>query len=155
MDEDFIHKIEASLPENSAIYQLPYVPFPESGPVNDLSVYQLGTGFISSKTLRWSFGGMKGREGDLFYRALSKETVAKQLDVIKRLGFAGIYIDRRGFADRGESVVMELTSLLGTGPALERADGNVVFFKVPVRTDISIENLDSKQIMERAGFHPD
>ena len=76
---------------------------------------------------------MRAREGDLFYRALSKETAAKQLDVIEKLGFSGIYIDRRGYADRGAAVIADFSRLLGAAPILERADGEVAFFQIPAR----------------------
>jgi len=131
IDSDFIRKIEALMPPGSAIYDLPYVEFPESGPTAQLSVYQLGTGFIESKSLRWSFGGMQARKGDLFYRALSKKSIHEQIAVVRKLGFSGIYIDRRGFDDRGAAIVAQVTEALGTGPTLERSDGLVVFFKIP------------------------
>jgi phosphoglycerol transferase len=154
-DEAFIRQIESSMPPKSAIYQLPYVAFPESGPTQQLSVYQLGTGFFNSRTLRWSFGGMKGREGDLFYRALSKEPSAKQLDVIEKLGFSGIYIDRRGYADRGASVIADFSQLLGAAPALERPDGDVVFFKVPVHAAEPPDGMVAADLMARAGYFAD
>ena len=130
MDEGFIHQVEASMPPGSAIYQLPYMEFPDFGPVEKLEGYAMATGFTNSKTLRWSFGGMQGREGDLFYRALAKKTVAEQVSAIEQLGFSGVYIDRRGFADRGVSIINDFTQVLGFDPVLERSDGNVVFFKL-------------------------
>lgn len=154
-DETFIRQIEASMPPKSAIYQLPYVAFPESGKTEQLHVYQLGTGFFNSRTLRWSFGGMQGREGDLFYKALSKESSAKQLDVIKKLGFSGIYIDRRGYADRGESVIADFSQLLGAAPALVRPDGDVVFFKVEDHAAEPPEGMDAAGLMARAGYYAD
>jgi phosphoglycerol transferase len=41
-------------------------------------------------------GAMMGREADRFYRELSSNPMADQIRAIKKLGFAGIYIDRRG-----------------------------------------------------------
>jgi phosphoglycerol transferase len=131
VDRDFIQKIEAAMPPGSAIYDLPYIAFPESAPVQQLSVYDLGTGFINSKTLKWSFGGMAGRPGDLFYRGLSKKSIPEQIAAIKKLGFSGVYVDRRGFADHGAAIVTDLTAALGAGPTLQRPDGQVVFFKMP------------------------
>jgi len=131
LDQEFTGKIELSLPPGAAIYQLPYSAFPESAPVEQMSVYQPLTGFLNSKTLRWSSGGMQGREGDLFYRALSKRTVPEQIETIKNLGFAGVYVDRRGFADHGAAIIADLTATLGTGPTIERSDGVVAFFKLP------------------------
>lgn len=155
IDEGFIRKIEASMPKGAAIYQLPYITFPESGPINHLAVYQLGTGFYNSDNLRWSFGGMAGRPGDLFYRALAKETVEKQLDVVRRLGFSGIYIDRRGYADNGEKIVSEFAAALANAKPEERDDGNVAFFKITEHAPLPQEGLTVEQLMTRAGYFAD
>ena len=126
----FIRGIENSLPTGSAIYQLPYMGFPEVPAVNDLPDYQLFEGFLGSKSLRFSYGGMRGRPGDLFYRDLATKPLDYQLKVLREMGFAGIYIDLRGYKDHGKEVVSELTRLLGSPPESVRADGNVVFFRL-------------------------
>ena len=125
----FVQAIEARLPEGAAIYQLPYIHFPEVSDLHGLGTYDSLTGFLNSKALRWSFGGMMGREADLFYRALSKKPMAEQVETVRRMGFSGIYLDRRGYADRGEAAVAELTSLVGP-PVLSQANGSALFFQV-------------------------
>ena len=131
MDKVFINTIESSLPMNSAVYQLPYFPFPETPPLYRLQDYDMFIGFLHSTTLRWSYGGIKGRSGDLFYRSLSKEPIKKQIEVVKKMGFSGIYIDRRGFQDNGEEIIRDLTILLGAYPSIKRADNEIVFFPIP------------------------
>src|SRR5690606_25825939 len=74
-DKEFIAEIENQLAAGSAIYQLPYIGFPEVAPIQQLGSYDPLVGFLHSRTLRWSSGGMKGRPGDLFFRALAKEQV--------------------------------------------------------------------------------
>jgi phosphoglycerol transferase len=130
MDADFVHRIETLLPDGAAIYQLPYIPFPESAQIFRLYGYEPAIGFINSKVLKWSFGGMAGRPGDLFYRDLAKQPVTQQIVTIRKMGFSGVYIDRRGYADNGSEIVNEFTKALGHGPALTRADGEIVCFKI-------------------------
>lgn len=96
-DKAFVQTIERSLKPHSAIYQLPYMAYPESDAVNNLSAYGQARGHIHSETLKWSFGGIRGREGDWFYRKLAQLSVEQQLVVAKALGFSGVYIDRRGY----------------------------------------------------------
>jgi phosphoglycerol transferase len=151
-DRIFVQKIESSLPKGSAIYQLPYLKFPEGEPVNRVQIYDLVSGFIHSKNLKWSFGGMKGREGDLFYRALSIEPIEKQIEVIKKLGFGGIYIDRRGYLDSANLLIEKLTLLLKTPPTITREDGEVVFFKIDPAQNVDLTNLTSIQIIKK--FYP-
>lgn len=98
-DQVFIEAIETSLPKDSAIYQLPYVPYSDSGTVNNLGAYDQARGHVHSKHLKWSFGGVRGREGDWFFRKLALLPLREQVTVVSAMGFAGIYIDRRGFID--------------------------------------------------------
>jgi len=151
-DRTFVQQIESSLPKGSAIYQLPYLKFPEGEPVNRVQIYDLVSGFIHSKNLKWSFGGMKGREGDLFYRALSIEPIERQLEVIKQLGFGGIYIDRRGYLDSANSLIEKLTLLLKTPPTITREDGEIIFLKIDPAQNVDLTNLTSIQIIKK--FYP-
>lgn len=100
-DAAFIHLIETTLPPQSAIYQLPYMAFPESGSVNNLGSYDQARGLLNSAQLRWSFGGMRGRTGDWFYRKLALLPIVQQVAIIKAMGFSGIYLDRRGYLGGG------------------------------------------------------
>lgn len=151
-DREFVAAIERALPPGSAIYQLPYMPFPEVAPLNRLHTYDLAVGFLHSKELRWSYAGMKGRQGDLFYRALAQEPIEKQLDVIRQLGFAGIYIDRRGFEDNADLLIERLTLLLGNPPSLARTDGEIVFFRLDAPQRVDLNGLSAVEIMRRAGY---
>lgn len=151
-DRNFVAEIEKSQPKGGAIYQLPYMPFPEVAPLHHLHTYDLSVGFLHSKELRWSYAGMKGRDGDLFYRALARESVEKQLEVISRMGFSGIYIDRRGFEDNADSLINRLSSLLGNEPLLKRADGQVVFFRLPSVSEVDLSGLSSREIIKRSGY---
>lgn len=152
IDKQFISEIENQVPPGSAIYQLPYMSFPESPVKVNLGSYESLGGYINSKTLKWSHGGIQGREGDIFYRYLSKESIAKQLDVIKRLGFAGLYIDRRGFSDNGEDIIKEINKFLGMQPSLIRKDNQVVFYRIQSSFHPVLHGLTVKEIMAKAEY---
>jgi phosphoglycerol transferase len=96
-DKNFIQSIEQSVPASSAIYQLPYMGYPEYSAINNLGSYDQARGHLHSTNLKWSFGGIRGREGDWFYRKLAHLPMEQQLAVAQALGFAGVYIDRRGY----------------------------------------------------------
>lgn len=138
-DRDFVKQIEQILPSGSSIYQLPYAAFPEVPPINNLAAYDQLAGYLNSTSLRWSFGGMKGREGDLFFRQLSVEPLAQQVGVVREKGFSGIWIDRRGYVDHGKAVESELTRVLGKPPALISPNGNQSFFTLRgTQSDLSV-----------------
>ena len=61
-DRAFTQAVEASLPAGAAIYQLPYRQYPEAGPREDAVDYDNMLPTINSDALRFSYGGMKGRE---------------------------------------------------------------------------------------------
>lgn len=150
-DRKFIVELENKLPVGTAVYQLPYMYFPENPGLFRLPDYEHAVGLANSKELRWSYGGMKGRKGDQFFRALSKAPIEKQLEVIKNLGFGAIYIDRRGFSDNANSLLLEIRKHAGD-PIATRHDGEVVVFEImptnlPVHGDVSYD-----QMIEKANF---
>lgn len=98
-DKAFISSIEKQLPKQAAIYQLPYMPYSDAGMRNHLGSYDQARGVLNSENLRWSFGGVRGRTGDWFYRKLSLLPLQQQITVVTAMGFAGIYIDKRGYPD--------------------------------------------------------
>lgn len=98
---------------------------------------------------------MKGRAGDLFFRGLAKEPIARQIEVIRKLGFSGIYIDRRGYSDKGEKIVAQLTAALGYGPTVEHAAHKLVFFPLRESAQVQLEGLSADEIMRKAGYFAD
>jgi len=129
-DSKMIQTIESVLPPRTMIYQLPYVPFPEHPPVHNMQDYELFTGYLHSKSLRWSYGAIKGRETDSWQQELSTRPLPELIEAVKTAGFGGIYLDRNGFADRGGELEANLTGLLGRKPLVSE-DNRLVFFALP------------------------
>lgn len=129
-DRKLIAQIENSLPRGAAIYQIPYVDFPEAAPLHKLSTYDPMVGFINSRELKWSSGGMLGRNAMAFYKSLSQRPLSEQVQVVKTMGFSGIYVQNLGYADGGASVVAQLTRITGNPPAFTGSDGTVSYFKI-------------------------
>ena len=150
-DKQFIESVEAALPPGAAIYQLPYIHFPEAPHLYNMPDYSQSIGYIHSKKLNFSYGSIYGREGDLFFHYLSEEPLSKQIEVIRLLGFSGICVDRRGYKDKGETVINELSARFGT--PLRSGNGNNVFFILqrtePAPTYSEASPLD---IMQHAGY---
>jgi phosphoglycerol transferase len=148
-DRSFIQEIERNIESNSPIYQLPYMPFPESPPINSLGDYELGLGFVHSKTLRWSYGGMKGRPGDLFYRELGKKPISEQLPFIKKLGFKGIYVDRRGFSDNAKALENDFYTLLPGAMKREKSDKTAFFIALTDTESPDFSNLTPSEVLAK------
>lgn len=125
----FFREIEHTLPASSAVYQLPYISFPEVPNLYGVSSYDELKGFLFTNTTHWSHGGMGGRPGDDFFRELSKKPLADQLIVARQLGFAGLTLNMDGYPDQGKAEESELTTLLGK-PLIKSKDGKVLFFRI-------------------------
>lgn len=129
-DKEFVESIEAGLPEGAMIYQLPYHEYPEGGSVNDMNDYDLWVGYIHSKNLRWSYGGVVGREADNWLRTIDNSDIPDMIKKIKEKGFQGIYIDRRAYED-DELYKLEsgLEKELGVEPVIS-GNKKLSFFKI-------------------------
>jgi phosphoglycerol transferase len=128
-DEDFVAGIEAALPPRAMIFQLPYVPFPENPPVNAMLDYEHFKAYLHSRTLRWSYGAIKGEQEDLWQKTVAAKPPAEFVQEISRAGFVGIYINRDGYEDKAARVEAELSALLGAKPVASRR-GNLIFFNL-------------------------
>jgi phosphoglycerol transferase len=127
-DQAFIRRIEASLPAGSMILQLPYLRWPEHGPLHLMPDYEPFRGYIHSKTLRWSYGAMVGRYPAVWIQNVSEQPVPEQLATLAFAGFSGIYIDTRGYPDKATNLISTLSAVLRETPISNGA--NIVFFDI-------------------------
>jgi phosphoglycerol transferase len=128
-DADFVSRIEASLPPRAMVFQLPYMPFPESPPLHQMRAYEHYKAYLHSKTLRWSYGVPPGEKEDRWQQAVAAQPPPELLQSVRAAGFSGIYVNLDGYEDRGAKLKGELTAALGIEPIVNR-EGNLVFFKL-------------------------
>ena len=149
-DADFVSKIEASVSKNTMIFQLPYVAFPGSWPVHKMLDYSHFKGYLHSKTLRWSYGAIRGRGDDKWQRMISKLPIDELIETISAAGFRGIYLDRYGFEDMGAELETKLSNLLETRPIIS-LDKRLVFFEIPEYKYIkkSIQKVQEFKVKKR------
>lgn len=115
-DAAFMRAIDERLPEGASVFQLPYVPFPENPPVYGMADYDHLRGYLHSDDLRWSYGFVKGRRGDPSPRLVAQPTTQQLVQEVHESGYAGIYIDRRGYPDAAAQLERELAATLGGAP---------------------------------------
>ncbi len=129
-DAEFVRRIEAAVPTGSMVFQLPYFPFPEAPHIVELGDYEEFRPYFHSRSLRWSYGAMKGRNDDKWQSEVAERSREEFVQAIAERGFAGIYIDRLGYADRAAALEAELTDILGQPPLVS---GNIrmSFFPLP------------------------
>ncbi|MGX7004354.1 DUF7024 domain-containing protein [Caballeronia sp. KNU42] len=151
-DAHFVADIEKRVPKHGAIYQLPYIGFPEGGAINQLGGYDPARAYLGSSTLEWSYGAMRGRPADLFFRALAGESMERQVEIVRQLCFSGIYIDRRGYTDGGAAIEAQLQRILGKPSVLNSGSKQQIFFDLADgnhRTCTLPQGMAPQQVMER------
>jgi phosphoglycerol transferase len=126
--EEFVRRIEDAVPEGALIFQLPYMPFPESSDLALVRPYDHGTGYLHGRRLRWSFGSMRGRDGDLWQQQASALPPEELVQTLALAGFSGIYLDRYGFPETWTVVEAQFSELLGR--PLVDARGRRSFFNL-------------------------
>ncbi len=126
-DAQFIKLIENKYPR-IGIYQLPYVAFPESADVFQMTAYEHFKGYLHSRNLKWNYACFRGTDCDLGFRILSSKPITKQIMTIKKYGFKGIYINRSGFEDEAFKLENDLKTLLGEKSILISPDATKSFF---------------------------
>jgi phosphoglycerol transferase len=129
-DRAFIESIESSLPPRAMVFQLPYLAMPEaSEKPRRMGPYAHLRGYLHSRRLRWSYGAIHGRSTARWQEELAKTPPAAMVAALRKAGFAGIYLDRRGYRDKAEQLETGFRKVLGSEP-LSSGDGRFLFFKL-------------------------
>jgi phosphoglycerol transferase len=128
-DAEYVGQIEQQLPQGAMVFQLPYAPFPEGPNVGKMGGYEHFRGYLHSTFLRWSHGSMRGGEGDRWLRDVAAQAVPDIVDTVARAGFAGIWVDRRGYVHAAASPEADLSRVLGVEPIVN-SDGTLAFYRL-------------------------
>jgi phosphoglycerol transferase len=125
-DNAFMHGIESDLGAGAAVFQMPYVFFPEAGMIVGTGPYDQVRGWLHADSLRWSWGSVRGRDGD-WQGALVRLPAPEALDALTAVGFTGLMIDRAGYDDHGAGIEAEYTRTLAQEPQVS-PDGRLLFY---------------------------
>ena len=80
-DRRFVADMEAALPANAMVFQLPVMEYPES-PVPGLGSYEHFRPYLYSSGLRYSFGSQKGREREAWQKEIASMPADKAVRAI-------------------------------------------------------------------------
>lgn len=125
-----VRALEAAVPPNTNVLQLPYVPFPETPPVYGMADYDHLRAYVQSDDLRFSYGAMKGRPEDFLAGAgeLSTTELVKAAAVS---GFGAVWVDRAGYPDQGAKVEQAISALVGGAPPIVSSDARFAAYPIP------------------------
>ena len=127
-DRAFVGAIEDRMPDGTAIFQLPVIPFPETETPGRMLDYDPLRGYLADDgSLEWSYGSIKGRpaaEWQLYLR--DRVGPVGALPGLLGLGFDGIWLDTYGYTDGGREA-RQIQSAVGVEP-MRSPDGRFLFF---------------------------
>lgn len=128
-DKEFFETMENSVEKESMIFTLPYHIYPEGGSKNDMPQDALFAGMILTDTLKFSYGGVVGRQPDIYCAETAAMPVKDMVEKLKKDGFAGIYIDRRAYTeDDLNTLENQLSQITGSNIIVSK-NGDLSFFK--------------------------
>lgn len=104
-------RLERQLPAGAAVFQLPAVPFPEAGTVGAMTDYAHFLPFLTSHSLRFSYGQLRPSRWLKWARAVERRPVGEMIAALESSGFAALWLDQRAYADGGEALATQLRSL--------------------------------------------
>jgi phosphoglycerol transferase len=128
-DERFAGEVRLLLPTGAMVFELPFMLFPENGPIHQMGDYDQFRPYLLSSGLRWSYGDTKGRPSSDWNQSTAMLPVDEMMQRLAAAGFSGIYIDRFGYPDAGREIESGIRRYVTTDPIVSR-DARFVFFDI-------------------------
>jgi hypothetical protein len=128
-DSQFAGEIEEIVPPGAMIFQLPFMPFPENGPIYKMQDYDHLRPYLYTSDLKWSYGDSKGRKASNWNQATAFLPIEQMLQRLAGAGFSGIYIDRFGYQDTGEDIQASIRLYVEGNPIVSE-DQRFVFYDI-------------------------
>lgn len=129
-DKYFVTDIEQNIPKGSAVFQLPYMDFPEPQIIpGAMGTYEPMSLYLYSRDIYWSYGATKGRAVDNWDKATAELPTKAMLVKLKPAGYNGLVVDLNGYSDKGQKLVQELNIELG-GVGFTSLDKHYIFYSL-------------------------
>ena len=121
--------VNAAIPENCGVLQLPIMIYPENGiaapNLNDYDHFMVG---LVNQNKSWAYGGMRDTIASTWQLDYSGGITGFQVQDLKDKGFCAVHLDTRGFEDP-QAIEGQLTNLFGN-PVVTDLDGRWQLYKI-------------------------
>jgi phosphoglycerol transferase len=123
--------LDAAVPGDCGVLQLPYVPAPEVPPVHELTAYGHFLAALTNPDKRWSFGAIKATPDSVLPEQIGSSVEPDEVDRLVDAGFCAVHVDTRGYFPQDLTTLLpDLEAMLGAPVATGR-DGTWVAFALP------------------------
>ena len=148
-DHEYFKQIEAMMPENAMIFQLPIYHFPE-----DVSTSHM-RGYLQSDRLRWSFGAMLDRPIYAWQKETESKSVPEMLAELALIDFGGLYLDRTTPKPISPKLEEQISAILSQKPLIS-PNGSMVFYSLLEYKDKVRKLLTNNELAEynNRSLHP-
>ena len=109
-DQAFCQTLEDTLPPGAMIFQLPLMNFIDGDPIGGMGSYEHVRPYLWTKHLRFSFGSVQGRRREDWQEQIAAMPIAQAAQALERLGFAGLYFNRKAYTDGADAMLKELAN---------------------------------------------
>jgi phosphoglycerol transferase len=126
-DQRLVAEVERRVPPGTAVYQLPAMQFPESGFIGRVPDYDQFRPYLFSKTLKFSYGNMKGRPEANWQNAVSAMSDEQRVAELKRQGFGAMYVLRNAYPPHQVEQLIQNMAALGHTEVIHSDYGDSFF----------------------------
>jgi MFS family permease len=128
-DAALVRSLETTLPAGAMLFQLPVVDYPEGQRLQSSGDYEPLRPYLHAERLRFSYGSDKGRPREAWQRRVEKLEPAAMVSALERIGFGGVLLNRKAYADGGGELRDALAEA-GRNVAWESTDHDFLFVRL-------------------------
>jgi hypothetical protein len=130
----YADQVNAAIPENCGILQLPYMKYPENGPLNKqgdgLGDYDHFLQPLSNPGKKWSYGAVTNTAESAWLESLPQFPMDQNFIELKEKGFCGIHIDTAGILPQEQESMANFYNTLLGDPVATGHDGAWIFYRI-------------------------
>lgn len=124
----YAERVNAAIPDNCGVLQLPYMGYPEFGVVRAINDYDHFWTSITNPGKRWSYGSVKNTDASVWAAQLPELPTNEQVSLLTAAGFCAIHLDLRGWiSELRPGLTANLSNRFGD-PLVTGFDGTWQFF---------------------------
>jgi hypothetical protein len=150
---DYGARVNAKVPEDCGVLQLPYLAYPETGPIENLGAYEHFWVSLNNPDKGWSYGAMKNTYASVWMSQMPPVPSDSQISLLRGGDFCGIHLDLRAYDDATASELVANISTRFGDPVAVGYDGNWLFFDI--RSGVGTSSEDSAHFFNQAELTPD
>jgi phosphoglycerol transferase len=145
-DRDFVRRMEDSLPKGAMIFQMPVMQY-SGNAIPGVPPYDHFRPYLYSRDLKFSFGALPNQPQDEWQKTVRNQfnegaeidrvneiirfvpgNVTLAVQEMRRSGFSGLYVNRKGYADGGKGIEEALKQAGYTRSPISSRVGDLVCF---------------------------